>query len=88
MTKYVIRGKVLDKEFTTYFASSAEDIDEVMYECAYYFSVGSMGCDCNKVVLVGMDDEYSPTNCGDTIKYQELFLLTTEGDEIDLLKEG
>lgn len=87
---YTIQGKVLGKQFTHEVYSKLEDDeDEIVYSNTYQYHEGNYSCDCNKRLFAGydeQDDEYC--YCGDSISYEELWLVRKDGTKVDLLKEG
>ena len=86
---YVVKGKVLDTFFTeSVYAKQSDTEKEIIHNEVYRYAEGSPSCDCCKRLYANpdIDDEYNP--CGDTISYQELFLVTPDDRKIDLLKEG
>ena len=87
--RYTIQGKVLGIPFTHPVYSELEDDEEaIVYESTYLYSEGNYSCDCNKIEFAGLLREDEQGACGDTIKYEELWLVREDGKRIDLLKEG
>ena len=87
--RYTIQGKVLGTPFTHSVYSELEDDEEdIVYESTYLYSEGNYSCDCNKIEFAGLLREDEQGVCGDTIKYEELWLVREDGKRIDLLKEG
>lgn len=88
LTDYTVKGKVLDTFFTeSVYAKLTDTEKEIIYNETYKHAEGNPSCDCCKRLYANpdIDDEYNP--CGDTISYQELFLVTPDNRKIDLLKE-
>ena len=87
--RYTIQGKVLGIPFTHSVYSEPEDDEEdIVYESTYLYHEGNYSCDCNKIELAGLLREDEQGACGDTIKYEELWLVRENGKRVDLLKEG
>ena len=87
--RYTIQGKVLGIPFTHSVYSELEDDEEdIVYKSTYLYSEGNYSCDCNKIEFAGLLREDEQGVCGDTIKYEELWLVREDGKRIDLLKEG
>ena len=87
--RYTIQGKVLGIPFTHSVYSEIEDDEEdIVYKSTYLYSEGNYSCDCNKIEFAGLLREDEQGVCGDTIKYEELWLVREDGKRIDLLKEG
>ena len=87
--RYTIHGKVLGIPFTRSVYSEPEDDEEdIVYEITYLYSKGNYSRDCKKIEFAGLLREDEQGACGDTIKYEELWLVREDGKRIDLLKEG
>jgi len=86
---YTIQGKVLGVNFTNYIYSIiGESLDNIIHNSSYLYSEGNYGCDCNKRIFAGVSISGDNEPCGQTIVYEELFLVHKDGTKIDLLQEG
>ena len=87
--RYTIQGKVLGIPFThSVYSEPGDDEEDIVYESTYLYHEGNYSCDCNKIEFAGLLREDEQGTCGDTIKYEELWLVREDGKRIDLLKEG
>lgn len=90
-TEWKIKGKVLDFEFENpVYSSKGDTVEDLIQDADWMYSEGNFGCDCNKRIFACVDiDDSEDSFCGDSIKYQELFLVNIpSGLKIDLLKVG
>lgn len=86
---YLIQGRVLGKQFTHEVYSKPEDDEtEIVYSSTYEYHEGNYSCDCNKRIFADADVPEYEDLCGDSIAYEELWLVHKDGTKIDLLKEG
>lgn len=86
---YSIEGKVLGEHFTnTVYAKDSDNEEDIIHNLTYNYAEGNLSCDCNKVLLVPPFDADQETPCGETIPYQELFLVKSSGEKINLLNLG
>lgn len=84
---YKIIGRVLGEYFEhEVYSEEGYTEGEIIYHCTYMYAEGNYSCDCNKRGFTGLFDD-EPI-CGDTIGYDELWLVRKDGTKIDLLKEG
>lgn len=84
---YKILGKVLGVEFQHNVYSEQGDTEErVISGSAYMYTEGNYSCDCDKMFFAGYSEQ--ELDCGDSISYEELWLVRKDGTKIDLLKEG
>jgi len=84
---YRIEGKVLDRDFSnSVYSKTGDGLAEIADECAYAYAEGNYSCDCNKRLFAGFDEQDDDDcYCGDTIKYEELFLVYKDEMKVDLL---
>lgn len=88
---YKIIGRVLGESFENeVYSEDACSESDIIHHQTYMYAEGNYQCDCNKRIFSELfsDDELDKLGCGDTINYDELWLLHKDGTIIDLLKEG